>query len=89
MFETTEPVIVPRTTFGRPSCDREERDDQLRRVAEARVQEAADAGARVLGGVLGRLADQPGERQQRERREQEERGRAGVEDEVARRRRRA
>ena len=52
--------------------DREERDDQLRRVAEARVEEAADAGARVLGRVLGRLADQPRERDERRAREQEE-----------------
>ena len=50
---------------------REERDDQLRRVAEGRVEEAADAGPGVLGRVLGRLADQPGERDQRGRREDE------------------
>ena len=68
MFETTEPAIEPRTTFGQPVGDGEERDDQLGSVAEARVQEAADAAARVLGGVLGRLADQPRERHQRERR---------------------
>ena len=73
MFETTEPVNEPRTTVGQPVGDREQGDDQLGRVAEARVQEAADAGAGVLGGVLGRLADQPGERDQRERREDEER----------------
>ena len=53
--------------------DREQRDDQLGRVAEARVQEAADAGAGVLGGVLGRLADQPRERDERERGEDEQR----------------
>ena len=64
MFETTEPVSEPRTTLGQAVGDREQRDDQLGRVAEARVQEAADAGAGVLGGVLGRLADQPRERDQ-------------------------
>ena len=32
-------------------------------------------GAGVLGGVLGRLADQPGERDERERGEQEQRRR--------------
>ena len=68
MFETTEPVSEPRTTLGQPVRDGEQRDDQLGRVAEARVQEAADARACVLGCVLGRFADQPGERDQRERR---------------------
>ena len=58
--------------------DREHRDDQLGRVAEARVQEAADAGACVLGCVLGRLPDQPRERDERDRGEDEERGVAGV-----------
>ena len=42
IFETTEPVSEPRTTAGSPR-DGEERDDQLGRVAEARVEEAADA----------------------------------------------
>ena len=71
MFETTEPVIDPRTTFGQAVGDGEQRDDQLGRVAEARVQEAADPRARVFGRVLGRLADQPGERDQRGGGEQE------------------
>ena len=53
------------------AADREERDDQLGRVAEARVQEAADAGARVLGDVLGRLTDQERERHERRRGEHE------------------
>ena len=60
----------------------ETRDDQLRRVAEARVQEAADARAGVLGDVLGGLADQPRERDQRGSREDEQRHVAGVEGEV-------
>ena len=60
------------------AADREERDDQLRRVAEARVQEAADAGPRVLGRVLGRFADQPRERDQRRRREHEQDRLVGV-----------
>ena len=55
-----------------PVVDGEERDDQLGRVAEGRVEEAADSRARVVGRVLGRLADQPGERDERERREHEE-----------------
>ena len=68
MFETTEPVSEPRTTSGKSVGDGEQRDDQLGRVAEARVQEAADPRAGVLGCVLGRLADQPRERDQREQR---------------------
>ena len=40
---------------------RDERDDQLGGVPEGRVEEAADPGPRVLGSVLRRLADQPGE----------------------------
>ena len=39
----------------------DERDDQLGGVPEGRVEEAADPGACVLGSVLRRLADQPGE----------------------------
>ena len=70
---------------GQAVADREQRDDQLRRVAEARVQEPPDAGARVLGDVLGRLADQVGERDQRERREHEEHGAVRMDD-VARER---
>ena len=79
MFETTEPVIVPRTTPGRPSAIASSDDDQLGRIAEAGVQEAADSRAGVLGGMLGRLADQPGERDERDRREDERAGRAEVE----------
>ena len=59
---TTLPVSEPRTTSVSPSLTAMQRDDQLRRVAEGRVEEAADAGPGVLGGVLGRLADQPRER---------------------------
>ena len=57
--------------LGEPLVDGDERDDQLGRVAERRVEEAADPRARVLRGVLGRLPDQPRERDERERREEE------------------
>ena len=57
--------------LGQSLVDRDQRDDQLGRVAEGGVQEAADARAGVLGRVLGRLADQPGQRDQRERGEGE------------------
>ena len=55
-----------------PIGDRDQRDDQLGRVAERGVEEAADAGARVLRRVVGRLADQPRERDQRGCRERED-----------------
>ena len=45
-----------------PVVDSEQRDDQLGRIAEAGIEEAADARAGVLGRVLGRFADHPGER---------------------------
>jgi hypothetical protein len=52
--------------------DGEERDDQLRRVTKGRVQEAADSWAGVVSGVLRRVSDQPGERDEREGRHDEE-----------------
>ena len=63
---------------GQVRADREERDDQLGRVAEARVEEAADAGPGVLRRVLGRLPDQPREGNEGDRREHEERDVAGA-----------
>ena len=61
----TLPVSEPSTTVGQAVRDGEERDDQLRGVAEGGVDEAADTGAGVVRGVLGRLADEPRERDQR------------------------
>jgi hypothetical protein len=51
--------------LGQALVNGDEGDDQLRRVPEGRVEEAADARPRVLGRVLGRFSDQPGERDQR------------------------
>ena len=65
-------------------ADREESDDQLGCVPEARVEEAADARPGVLRRVLGRLSDQPRERDERERREDEERHLAGARELVDR-----
>ena len=39
-----------------PASEREQGDDQLRRVAEGDVEQAADAGARACGELLGRPA---------------------------------
>ena len=49
MFPRIEPMIDALTTSWRPGMQGEERDDELRRVAERDVQEAADA--RVRRGV--------------------------------------
>ena len=61
----TLPGQRPAHDLGEAVGDREERDDQLGRVPERGVDEPADPRPRVVGGVLGRLADQPGERDQR------------------------
>ena len=50
---------------GQSVGDGEQGDDQLGRIPERGVEEASDPRARVMGGVLGRLADQPGEGDQR------------------------
>src|SRR5207253_5648156 len=65
-------------------ADREEGHDELRRVPEARVEEAADARPRVLRRVFRRLADQPGERDEGDRGEYEERDVTGADELVHR-----
>src|SRR5512132_501446 len=62
----------PAHDLGEAVGDREEGDDQLGRVPEGCVQEASDSRPRVVRGVLGRLADHPGERDQRRSRDDEE-----------------
>ena len=57
--------------LGESLIHRQQRDDQLRGVAERGVEEAADSRARVLGGVLGRLTDDPGKRDESDRGEDE------------------
>jgi len=63
---------------GEVGADREEGDDELRSVPEARVEEAADPRSGVLRGVLGRFADQPRERDEGDRGEYEERDVSGA-----------
>jgi cell wall assembly regulator SMI1 len=53
---------------------RQRADDQLRRVAEGRVQEAANAGTEPVGEFLGRLADEAGQRHDGQRRGDENSG---------------
>ena len=55
-----------------------EGDDQLRGVAEGRVQQAADAGPGVVGDVLGGLAHEAGQGQDGEAADDEDPGRRGV-----------
>ena len=62
----TEPRERAADDLGQALVHGQQRDDQLGRVAEGGVEEAADARARVLGGVLRRLADQPRQRDERE-----------------------
>ena len=62
---------------GQAVGDGDDGDDQLRRVAERRVQEAADARPRVKREVVRRFTDQPGEREQRQGGKQEELDLAG------------
>ena len=88
-FPTTEPVSEPRTTSVSPSWTAKSAMISSGRVPEGRVQEAADARPRVLGCVLGRLADQPRERDQRERGEHELERRIEVRDVVEQDRRAA
>ena len=61
----------PADDLGQPLVHGDQRDDQLGRVPERRVEEAADAGPGVLRCVLGRLADQPRERDEGDRGEHE------------------
>ena len=62
--------------------DRDHGDDDLGRVSEARVEQAADAGAGVFTRVFGCLPDQPGEGDEGDRGEHEQDRLAGMGDEV-------
>ena len=75
-FPRIEPMIEAFTTSCRPSLEREQRDDQLRRVAERDVQQAADARPGAVRELLGRPAHQ------RRGRHDAERGREEDDDRV-------
>ena len=51
--------------------EREDRDEELGQVAERRLDDAAPAGAEPGAELLGRRADEAGERRERERRDDE------------------
>ena len=64
-----EPVSDDLTIPINPRLQREETDDDLGRVAQGRVQQAAQSRPEVLGQGLGRVAHQPGQRHDRQRRD--------------------
>ncbi len=64
--------------LGQAVGDRDDRNDQLRCVAERRVQKAADDRAGVQREVVRRLADQPRQRNERCGGEHEQRLLAGI-----------
>ena len=80
MFETTEPVSEPRTTAGSPLATAKSAMISSGALPKLAFRKPPTPGPRVLGGVLRRLADQPGERHQRDRREDEQRRLAEVEE---------
>jgi hypothetical protein len=74
------PAIEPTRCLddlGQAVGERDDRDDELRRVPERRVQEAADPRTGIAGNVVRRLTDQPRERDERRAREDEQRQLAG------------
>jgi hypothetical protein len=58
--------------LGEPVVDGEECDDELRSVAERGIEKATDSWAGVVRGLLGGIADEPRERNERDRREDED-----------------
>ena len=61
MLPMMEPVSEAFTISVSPGAQGHEGDDQLGGVAEGGVEQAADAGAGVVGQVLGGLAHEPGQ----------------------------
>ena len=57
---------------------REQRDDQLRRIAQRRIEQAPDAGPDVAGQMLGRFAHKAGQWDNGQGGCQEDGGRIGV-----------
>ena len=82
MFETTEPVIEPRTTSGSPSLIASSAMISSGALPKLAFRKPPTPGPVCSADVLGRLADQPRERHESRRSEDEE-------DDVARIRRRS
>ena len=68
--------------LDQPGLQREERDDQLGDVAERRVEDAADLRAGQRAESLGREADDPGQTEDRDRRDDEDQVVVGMQPEV-------
>ena len=66
-FPITEPVSEPRTTSVRPSCTANSAMISSGALPNVALRKPPMPGPGVLGGVLGRLADEPGERDERGR----------------------
>ena len=62
--------------------DRDEGDDHLGRVSEARVQQAADPWPGVLTRVFGRFTDQPGQWHERQRGQHEQHRLVRVDEDI-------
>jgi hypothetical protein len=67
----SEPRIDVRATTSSPRGQREEHDEELRQVAERRLQRPGDRRAEPLADRLGRDRDRPGEAAERGARDQE------------------
>lgn len=63
--------------FHMPLVERDDRDDELGRVAEGGIEEAAECRTRPIGEFLGAEPDDSGQRDERDRRGKEDPRRAG------------
>jgi hypothetical protein len=68
--------------LGQAVGDRDDRDDQLWRIAERRIEKAAYARAGAQRDVVRRLADQPRQRDERRRGEHEQLQLVGITEPV-------
>ena len=75
-FARIEPTIAVCATTSSPFCEREDDDEQLRQVAERRLQHARHRRADALAELLGRERHDPREAGERDRRDREARHRA-------------
>ena len=71
LFARIEPTRADCTTVTSPLLQREEGDEQLGQVAERRLDDAGPARAEPRAELLGPAADEPGERGQRDRSDDE------------------
>ena len=70
-----EPTSAACTTVDEPVVQGEESDEELGQVAERRLHDARAARAEPRAELLGRVADEPGQRGQRDRGDDERRAR--------------